>query len=213
MTRYWVTLGVLALAVGALWRAAFQFHIPLLEMAGTIGVFLLGLILSLALTRQQTLTGRKATENVLTALGPLFVVTDWAEGYGPAGAPDYVVASPAGIVCITLDTMSNAVKGRKLEARLARARERARQARQWVQERLPGAAPEAAAPLQAVLLLTRKMVAGGESQEDVPVLNPQHLQELFAQLIAPERLTGEQRIEITRQLRKVAGAAAGKGRR
>lgn len=213
MTRYWVTMGILALAVGALWRAVSLYHIPLLEMAGTIGIFLLGLIGSLALTRQQTLTGRKAVENVLTGLGPLYVITDWSEGSGPAGAPDYLILAPAGIIAITVDHMPDWTRGRKLAARLEQARERAHRAGKWVSERLPGTAPDAAAPLQSVLVFTRKRVDGSESREDLPVLNAEHLRELMGQLVTPERLTAAQRVEITRHLRQKAAQESGRTRR
>lgn len=213
MARYWVVLGVLAVAVGALWRAARLYNIPLLEMAGTIGVFLLGLGLSLTLTRQQTLSGRKAVEETLTALGPQFIITDWAEGYGPPGAPDYVVMGPAAVVLLTLDPLPNSARGARLARKLDLARERTRRAQAWVAERLAGVAPAGAAPLQPVLVLTRKLVEGAEfSTPDLPVLNPHHLRELFNQLLAPERLTAAQRVDLTRRLRQAA-AAAGKGRR
>ncbi len=211
MTRYWVTMAVLALAVGALWRAVSLYNIRLLEMAGTVGIFLLGLVGSLAMTRQQTLTGRKAVETVLTALGPLFLVTDWAEGSGPADAPDYVVVSPAGVLAICVDPVPNTTKGKRLAAKLEQARRRAARTGQWVQERLPEDA--AATPLQSVLVLTRKRVEGSESREDLPVLNPDHLQELLQQLTTPERLTEAARIQITRQLRKAAEEESGNARR
>lgn len=220
MTRYLVALGVIALAVGALFRGAATFHLPLLKMAGTIGILLFGVFGTAALQRFQVTSGRKEVEAGLLGLGEGYIITDWSEGSGPPAAPDYVVAAPAGIAAVCVDAMPNTGGGRRVEARIARSRQRAQQAARWVAEHLPRPEkPAEPVPVMPILVLTRYRAPAGQTQapeaqtaawaEDtvLPVVNPEQLGRTVQRLAAPDRLPLEERYRLTRILRRTAPGA------
>ncbi|MCG0238253.1 MAG: hypothetical protein L6E13_03005 [Firmicutes bacterium] len=213
MTRYWIVMAILALAVGGLFQAVARYQIPLLKMAGMIGLLLMGVVGSLAVSRQQTDRGRRRVEAALKALEPDFIITDWAEGRGPAAAPEYLVVGPGGLAAVVLDPMPQSTWRRRVPKRLAAARDRARAAAEWVVATGRAAGVTVPPPLPVVVLTRRLVEPGEEEQGGVLVLNPEHLGDRLRQLGSPERLDAQERVRITRRLRQAADrqAAAGKG--
>lgn len=205
MARYWVAIGLVALAVGGLFRAAAQTHRPLLEMAGTIGVLLLGVLGTVAIAQQQIRSGRERLEEALQSLGEGVILTDWADGRGPAQAPDYLLVAPGGVVAVVADAMPNTVRGRKAAARMARVRERAQAAAAWVAAQAGELLPPGVA-VQPLVVLTRRQVQP-EDAGDPPVVNPEDLASHLAGLQFPGPLDREACIRITRHLRRQAEAA------
>lgn len=211
MTRYYVVLAVLALAVGALLQAFSRSHAPLQEMAVTIGVLLIGVVGSLAVSRFQTDRGRERVEQALKDLGPEFIITDWAEGRGPAAAPDYLVVAPAGVAAVVTDPMPQSTWRRLVPRRLAQARARGVARAAWAAEAAAGLSLPALVP---VVVLTRRVVSpDDEVAGEVAVVNAEQLADQLRQLAAPERLTQEERLRITRHLRRVAEQQTSGGRR
>ncbi|BDG62106.1 hypothetical protein [Caldinitratiruptor microaerophilus] len=198
----WGTVALLAgaLAAGALLRAATAGATPMARMAATIGLFVLGLAGSIVLARSQFHAGRRRLERVLVGLGPAFVITDWAGGRPAPEAPDYVVVGPAGILAIVLD---DSPAGRWAARRLGRARERAQHAAAWVAAVARGELPEGAV-VEPVVALTRRPASPADRQGAVTVLEPEEAGAYVRRFEEPERLAADQRIRVTRRLRRRA---------
>lgn len=198
----WGTVALLAgaLAAGALLRAATAAATPMVRMAATIGLFVLGLAGSVVLARSQFHAGRRRLERALVGLGPAFVITDWAGGRPAPEAPDYVVVAPAGVLAIVLD---DSPAGRSAARRLGRARERAQRAAGWVAAVARGDLPEGAV-VEPVIALTRRPASPADRQGTVPVLEPEETGAYARRLGEPERLSADQRFRVTRRLRRWA---------
>lgn len=200
MRRGTVALLAGALAAGALLRAATAAPTPMVRMAATIGLFVLGLAGSIVLARSQFHGGRRRLERALVGLGPAFVITDWARGRPVPEAPDYVVVAPAGVLAIVLD---DSAPGRWAARRLGRARERAEQAAAWVAATIGGDLPEGAI-IERAIALTRRSALPADRGGAVAVLEPDEAGAYARRLEEPERLDADQRIRVTRRLRRRA---------
>jgi hypothetical protein len=194
MRRYIVTLAVMALLIGALFRGADETGVRLLKMFGTIGIFLFGVVGTLALNRWQSGTGRRETEAALKSLEPDWLITDWADEGG--ARPDYVLVGPAGVVAICLDDTPQSAWARTAAARLGRARERAARAAEWVRGHLAGDLP-----VMPLVVLTRREAAPTDSADGVTVLNPDRLAAHVRSLSDRTLLDLPARVRLTRTLR------------
>lgn len=208
MRAYLIGLTIMAVLVGTLFRAAEQTGIPLMRMFGTFGIFLFGVVGTMALGRLQSRSGLREIEAALKSLEPEWVVTDWA--YQGKGRPDYLVIGPGGAVAICLDETPQSAWARRAEASIARGRAKAEVAAGWVQQQLSAAANGIQGPLAGqvtglpvspVLLLNRRRAVPGYSAEGVPVLNAEELAAHIQSLAQGERLDQQGRIKLTRVLR------------
>lgn len=208
MRRYIIGMAITALLIGSLFRAADDTGVRLMRMFGTLGILLIGVIGTLALTRLQSRHGLKAIEKELKSLEPEAVITDWA--YQGKGRPDYIVVGSGGVVAVCLEEMAQSTwKGRAAQ-KAVRARERAQASAHWVTERLKKSTEALPAPLgdllpqvaiHSLVILTRRKTLAEYSAEAVPVLNPEQAAEHVRSLMQADLLDHSARVELTRVLR------------
>ncbi|MDF2627992.1 MAG: hypothetical protein K0R39_1823 [Symbiobacteriaceae bacterium] len=186
----------MALLIGSLFRASADTGARIMNMFATIGIFLFGVVGTLALTRWQSNNGVKDVHAALKALEPEWVITDWAAQGG--GKPDYLLVGPGGIVCVCVDETPQSTWATFARKRIARGRERVQAAERWVQGRLTESLP-----VSSVLLLTRRRAQEEYTADGVTVLNPPTLGELVAPMGAKLILDQRERFDLTRKLRSV----------
>ncbi|HWI61676.1 MAG TPA: hypothetical protein VNT75_07565 [Symbiobacteriaceae bacterium] len=195
MRRYVIVLIVMAILIGSLFRASEQTGVRLMNMFATIGIFLFGVVGTMALSRWQSSAGLKEVQAALKSLEPGWVITDWAHQGG--GRPDYLLVGPGGIVSVCLDETPQSTWARFARKRLERSRDRAEATVRWLQERRP----EGETPVSAVLVLTRRRADADSAAGAVPVLNAEQLAEHIRSLGSQELLDERARIALTRTFR------------
>lgn len=195
MRRYVIVLIFMAILIGSLFRASEQTGIRLMNMFATIGIFLFGVVGTLALNRWQSSTGLKEVQAALKSLEPDWVITDWAHQGG--GRPDYLLVGPGGIVSVCLDETPQSTWARFARKRLERSRERAEASVRWLRDRRPEEEP----PVSAVLVLTRRKAEADNAAATVAVVNAEHLAEQIRSLGSRELLDERARIALTRTFR------------
>lgn len=176
MRWYVITLLLIAFLVGSLFQASEQTGMRIWNMFATMGVFLFGVVGSLALARMQQRSGLKQVEQVIKALEPEWVITDWAGE--SVDRPDYLLVGPGGVAAITVDQTSGATFAWRAGQLIGRSRRRAYHAAAWVRERLladPERYPSGAIRVEPILLLARCKVRTEYSGGGVTVLNPEQL--------------------------------------
>lgn len=199
MRRYVIVLVFMAILIGSLFRASADTGVRLMNMFATIGIFLFGVVGTLALTRWQSQNGVKDVQAALKALEPEWVITDWAAQGG--GRPDYLLVGPGGIVCVCVDETPQSTRARFARKRIGRARDRVRGAERWVRERLGGDGSPAL-PVLTVLLLTRRRAETEYTADGVTVLNPPGLADHVGPMGAADPLLDQrERFSLTRKLR------------
>lgn len=204
MRRYVIALVVMAVLIGSLFRASEQTGVRLMNMFATLGVFLFGVVGTLALTRWQSREGVKSVEQVLKSLEPDWVITDWAFRGGER--PDYLLVGPGGVVAVCLEETPQSAWKSRARNNAARARQRAHATVRWLQEHLShsldgtGNVP-ADLPVAAVVLLTRRRAEPEYTGEGVPVLNPDSLGEHVRSIWDRDLLGERTRFQVTRALR------------
>lgn len=199
MRRYVIALVFMAILIGSLFRASADTGVRLMNMFATIGIFLFGVVGTLALTRWQSQNGVKDVQAALKALEPDWVITDWA-GQG-GGRPDYLLVGPGGIVCVCVDETPQSTWARFARKRVARGCERARGAERWVRDRLGSGGTM---PVSATLLLTRRRADAEYTADGVTVLNPLALTDHVRPMGDTEPLLDQrERFSLTRKLRSV----------
>ena len=197
MRRYVIVLVFMAILIGSLFRASADTGVRLMNMFATIGIFLFGVVGTLALTRWQSQNGVKDVQAALKALEPEWVITDWA-GQG-GGRPDYLLVGPGGIVCVCVDETPQSTWARFARKRIARGRERVLGAERWVRDRLGSAET---LPVATVLLLTRRRAEAEYTANGVTVLNPPALTDYVRSMGGAEPLLDQrERFDLTRKLR------------
>lgn len=194
MRRYIITLAIIAVAIGALFQGAETTGVRLFKMFATIGIFLFGVVGTMALTRLQSRSGLKELEATLKSMEPEWFLTDWAfQGHGK---PDFLAVGPAGLLAICVDEVAQSVKARKAEERLAKGRQRALDSAAWLRQRLEQ--PDVA--IHPVLVLTRRQT-NVETMDGVTVMNPSHIAEFVAALPASDLMDKPTRVKLTRLYR------------
>ena len=196
MRRYVIVLVLMAILVGSLFRASQQTGVRLMNMFATIGIFLFGVVGTLALSRWQSGEGLKEVRAALKSLEPDWVITDWAHQGG--GRPDYLLVGPGGIVSVSIDETPQSAWARFARSRVARSRGRAEAAARWLRDRM-GAGPEV--PVSTVLVLLRRRAEAGFAAGGVAVLNAEalagHVRALDDSALPDQRA----RIRLTRTFR------------
>lgn len=210
MRRYIITLLIIAFLVGTLFKAADQTGVRLMKMFGTLGIFLFGVVGTMALTRWQSRSGLKDIEERLKQAEPDgLIITDWAQQGG--GKPDYLVVGPGGIAAICLEETAGSTRAKRAALNVAKGRERAQAAVRWLRDRLNTSAPDLKAPLgelvqelpvSAVLVMTRRRAEESYSAEDVAVINPDRLGDELRNLKNQHLLDEAARIKLTRLFRQ-----------
>lgn len=195
MRRYVIGLVFTAVLVGSLFRAADETGVRLMRMFGTLGVLVLGVIGTMALTRIQSRQGLKEIEGALKSLEPDAVITDWV--YQGRGRPDFLVVGPGGITAICLEEMPQSTWTRVAASKVARGRERSMAAAAWVRERLA----EQAVPVHPLLVLTRRRALPEYTTAEVPVLNADGVAEQIHSTWQLALLDPGERFRLTRSLR------------
>jgi len=207
--RYVITMVIMAFAVGALFKAADETGIRILKMFGVIGIFMMGIVGTLALTRLQSRSGLNEVEKALKSLEPDFFITDWA--FQGGGKPDFLLVGPCGLVSVCVDETAQNTSARSMAGRVIKARERARETVRWLRDRLNQSAPELKAPLAdvvkeipvaAVLVYTRRRVEPSYSGDGVTAVNPEGLAGHIRSLAGQPILNQQARIALTRLYRK-----------
>lgn len=198
MRRYLIVLVLMAILIGSLFRASEQTGVRLMNMFATIGIFLFGVVGTLALSRWQTSSGLKEVQAALKSLEPEWVITDWVQQGG--GRPDYLLVGPAGVVCVCIDETPQSTWGRFARKRVARGCGRTEAAAVWLRGRLQGTA-EPELPVSAVLVLTRRRTEPEYNAGTTAVLNADQLAEHVRTLSGPVLLDEGSRFKLTRSLR------------
>lgn len=173
MRWYLTTLLFIAFVVGTLFKASEQTGMRIWNMFATMGIFLFGLVGSLALSRLQRGSGMKHVESALKALEPEWVITDWAGEGGEK--PDYLLVGPDGIAAVCLDHTPGSTFGWRARPMIERSRKRAERSAEWVRSRLGEAPAGTDGPVIPVLLLTRRKTVPEYSAGEVRVINPDQL--------------------------------------
>lgn len=204
MRGYVITLFLIAFLVGSLFQAAEQTGMRIWNMFATMGIFLFGLVGSLAIARLQAGTGLGRVEAALKALEPEWVITDWFGG--PDERPDYLLVGPGGVAAICVDETPGSAPGWWAQQRIERAAGRARRAADWVRERLGDLPGGEEVPVRAYLLLIRRRARSEYSAPPVSVLNPEELAE---HLPSEGELPAPLRFRFTRFLRGEEEARTG----
>lgn len=201
MRRYIIALVIMAILVGSLFRATAQTGVRLMNMFATIGIFLFGVVGSLALTRWQSNAGVKEVQGALKSLEPDWLITDWA--FRGGGRPDYLLVGPGGLVAVCLDETPQSTWPFRPHRRLARSRERTEAAVRWLRDQLSGAAPEGGVelPVAAVMVMTRRRAEPDAPLGGVTVLNTEHLADHIRTLSSQELLDDRARVQLTRTFR------------
>lgn len=210
MRRYIITLLVVAFLVGSLFKAADQTGIRILKMFGTIGIFLFGVVGTLALSRWQSREGLKEIDDALKLVEPEGIITDWAFRWD--GRPDYLVVGPGGLVAVCLEDVAQSVGDRRAREKIVKARERANASVRWLRDRLNGAAPELKTPLGdliqeipvvAIVVLSRRRTVEAYAADGVAVLNAVQLSNYLRSTFRSTLLDERTRIRLTRLFRQV----------
>jgi hypothetical protein len=206
--RYVIVLAVMAVLIGSLFKAGAQTGVRLMNMFATIGVFLFGVVGTLALTRWQSREGHKAIEAALKSLEPTWLITDWAHNGG--GKPDYLLVGPGGIVAICVDETPQSSWKRTAIRKVARSRERTLAAVRWLRDRLSAMGADATAlvregtnevPVTPLVVMTRRQAVPDYTAEGVTVVNPDQLAAHIRGLGERELLDERTRIKLTRTFR------------
>lgn len=208
MRRYVIALVIMAILIGSLFKAADQTGIRLMAMFATIGIFLFGIIGTLAINRWQSRSGLKDIETALKSLEPKCLITDWA--YQGGGKPDYLVVGPGGIVAICLDDTPQSTRAKRAAALVAKGRDRAQGSVRWLWDRLSAAAPGLTPPLgesvqempvTPVLVLVRRRALAEYTTGGVAVLNAEQLAESLRSVSERNLLEEPARVRLTRVFR------------
>ncbi len=201
MRWYLVTMLVIAFLVGILFRATEVTGMRIWNMFGTMGIFLFGLVGSLALSRLQQRSGNKNVEAALKALEPEWVITDW-QGQ-PGAKPDYLLVGPTGVVAVCVDQTAQSTFTWLARPAVQRGRRRAELAAQWVRDQLQD---PSGPPVRPMLLLSRRRAVEEYSTGGVVLLNPDQLAEYLRSGDQPVLLETSARFKLTRRLREHSGA-------
>ena len=199
MRWYIVTLLLIAFFVGTLFQATEQTGMRIWNMFATMGIFLFGLIGSLALTRMQRRSGLKHVEAALKTLEPDWVITDWSES--PGEKPDYLLVGPDGLVAICIDEMAGSTFAWRARQLVERSRGRAERSAEWVRTRLEQAG--STAPVRPVVLLSRRRALPEYSTSGVEVLNADNLAAYLRAGQEPTLIDQQDRFKLTRLLREI----------
>jgi hypothetical protein len=206
MRRYLVTLGFMAILIGALWKAAEVTGFRPLRETAYVGVLFFAVFGSMAAGRWQSREGQRALESALKELEPEGVLTDWSTERD--GRPDYLVVGPGGLVAVTVDHLPQSAFRGRAERRVAASRARTQAAVRWLRDRLSARSAEVRTavagselPVTPVLVLTRRRAQPEYTQDGVKVLNPEDLATFIRTTWAEERLDQPARFHLTRLLR------------
>lgn len=200
LRRYVIVLVLMAILIGSLFRASAETGVKIMSMFAYIGLFLFGVVGSLALTRLQSSHGLKAVQGALKSLEPDWLITDWA--YRGGGRPDYLLVGPGGLVVICLDETPQSTWPFRPQRRLIRSRERTQAAVRWLRDRLSGTAADGEElPVTAVMVMTRRQAEADDSIGGVTALNAEQLAEHIRALGAAELLDQRARVSLTRTFR------------
>jgi len=204
---YLIGLVVIAFLVGSLFRATEVTGMRIWNMFATIGIFLFGVVGSLALTRLQQRWGLRSVQESLKALEPDWVITDWSDE--PGVRPDYLLVGPGGLLAVCVEHSPRALLSNRTRRRVNSAAERTRRAADWVRDALAAMPAAADLPVAPVLLLSR-MPARPEYQEaGVPVLNPEGLAAYVGSLAPASTASRPLCYRVTRCLRTAHLPATG----
>jgi hypothetical protein len=196
MRRYVITLLILALSIGALFRAGVRTGFHMFEMFGAVGIVMFGLVGTLGINRLQSGTGLKELETALKSLEPEWILTDWAfQGHGK---PDFLSVGPIGMLAVFIEEVAQSASDKKVVANLAKGWARAGESITWLKER--SGQPDL--PVYPVLVLTRRVVTAPETVDGVLLLNPNQLLDYVATLSAHVPMERAARIKLTRTLRE-----------
>lgn len=208
MRPYIIALAIIAVLVGSLFRGTAETGYRLFNMFATMGVFLFGVVGTMALTRWHSRQGHKAIETELKSLEPDWLITDWA--YQGGGKPDYLLVGPAGIVAVCVDETPQSSFARFARSKVARSRERTLAAVRWLRDRLTGAAGSSTLPVSQgapdlpvtpILVMTRRRAEVDYTAEGVMVVNPDQLAAQIRSLGERELLDERARVKLTRAFR------------
>lgn len=171
MRWYLVTLLIIAFLVGTLFKATEQTGMRIWNMFATMGIFLFGLVGSLALARLQRGSGLKHVQAALKALEPEWVITDWSGQGGEK--PDYLLIGPDGITALCIDETAGSTFAWRARQTVERSRRRAERSAQWVSAQL--GQTDATAPVKPLVLLSRRKAQPEYSADGIVVLNADQL--------------------------------------
>jgi len=198
---YLTALLVIAFLVGSLFRASELTGMRIWNMFATFGIFLFGVVGSLALTRLQQRSGIRSVQEALKALEPEWVITDWS--HAAAERPDYLLVGPGGILAVCVEDSPRALSAARTRRQVAAAAVRTLRAADWVCRRL-AELDAGHLPVRPVLLLSRLRALPEYSQEGVPVLNPEGLAAFVGALAPAPTVSRPLRYRLTRRLREEA---------
>lgn len=207
MRRYLVTLGLMAVLIGAIWKGGELTGIRQFREVAYVGALFFGFFGSLAAGRWQSNAGKKALEAVLKSLEPEGILTDWSTEKGDR--PDYLVVGPGGLVAVVVDDLAQTAFRAKAGRKVAVARFRAEDAVRWLRDQLTarstavqGALDGATLNVTPVVVLVRRRALPEYSADGVKVLNPEGLAEFIRSTWTEATLDKPARVRLTRLFRE-----------
>lgn len=200
MRGYLITLLLIAFLVGSLFRASEVTGMRIWNMFATFGIFLFGVVGSLALTRLQQRSGQRGIEEALKALEPDWIITDWSSA--PGERPDYLLVGPAGLLAVCAEHSPGPARSARARRRIQAVAARAVRSAGWVQAELRGWPDAAELPVIPLVLLSRMRAPEDQPDGGVPVLNPEALSGFVETLSPGPGVSRSLRYRITRLLRE-----------
>lgn len=207
MRRYLVTLGLMAVLIGAIWKGAELTGLRQFREAASVGALFFAIFGSMAASRYQTTAGKSELEKALKALEPEALLTDWSTERDDR--PDYLVVGPGGLVALVVEDVAQTALKARAANRVVAARFKAEDAVRWLRDQLSadpagaqGALDGAALDVTPVVVLTRRRALPEYSSDGIKVLNVEQLVEFVRSTWADEQLDQPRRVRLTRLLRQ-----------
>lgn len=207
MRRYLMTLGLMAVLIGALWKGGEVTGIRQFREFASVGALFFAFFGSLAAGRYQANAGKKSLEEALKALEPEALLTDWSTERDDR--PDYLVVGPGGLVAVVVDDVAQTAFKARAGNKVIAARFKAEDAVRWLRDRLSADAVAAqgaldGAPLAVtpVVILTRRRALPEYSGDGVKVLNTEELASFIRSTWTEEVLDQPRRRRLTRLFRQ-----------
>lgn len=207
MRKYLITLGIMAVLIGAIWKGGELTGVRQFREAFDAGLLLFAIVGSIAAARWQANAGKKGLETALKSLEPDGILTDWSTQKDDR--PDYLIVGPGGLVAVVVDDLAQTAFRATAARKVAAARFKAEDAVRWIRDQLTAksAAVQGAldgAPLNVtpVVVLVRRRALPEYTDDGIKVLNPEELAAFVRSTWTVEDLDKPKRVRLTRLFRE-----------
>jgi hypothetical protein len=207
MRKYLITLGFMAVLLGAIWKGGELTGIRQFKEAADAGALLFAVVGTIAAARWQANAGKKALEAALKSLEPEGILTDWSAEKDDR--PDYLVVGPGGLVAVVVDDLAQSTFKGAAARKVMAARFKAEDAVRWLRDQLTarsaavqGALDGATLNVTPVVVLLRRRALPEYSADGVKVINPEGLADFVRSTWTESLLDKPARVRVTRLFRE-----------